>query len=108
MNDFNPGLEGVAVAETRLSRIDGEAGELHIAGYPVEEFATNATYEEAVYLLLHDRLPTAEELETFREDLANRREISETVHDVLGQAATRGAASDGRAPDGCCRRQPRN
>jgi citrate synthase len=88
MNDFNPGLEGVAVAETRLSRIDGEAGELHIAGYPVEEFATNATYEEAVYLLLHDRLPTAEELETFREDLANRREISETVHDVLGQAAT--------------------
>jgi citrate synthase len=88
MSDFNPGLEGIAVAETRLSRIDGEAGELQIAGYPVEDLATNATYEEALYLLLHDRLPTAEELDAFQTDLAGRREISEAVHDVLRQATT--------------------
>jgi len=81
------GLEGVTVAETRLSYIDGEAGELVIGGYPVEELAPNATYEESVFLLLHDRLPDAEELSAFRADLAARREISDEVRAVLRRAA---------------------
>ncbi|MEF8813781.1 MAG: hypothetical protein V5A55_08185 [Halovenus sp.] len=42
-DEFHPGLEGITVAETRLSHIDGEAGELLIAGFPVEELAVNAT-----------------------------------------------------------------
>nr|MDP9481283.1 citrate synthase/methylcitrate synthase [Actinomycetota bacterium] len=33
------GLEGVVAAETRLSRVDGEEGELIVAGFPVEELA---------------------------------------------------------------------
>ena len=45
------GLEGVVAAETRLSMVDGERGELIIAGYPVEELAPNASFEEAVALL---------------------------------------------------------
>ena len=35
----NAGLEGVVAAETRLSMVDGERGELIIAGHPVEEIA---------------------------------------------------------------------
>lgn len=61
-DDLHPGLEGIAVATTRLSHIDGESGELVVAGYPVAELTSNATYEERVYLLLHDRLPTSDEL----------------------------------------------
>ena len=49
--DYRPGLEGVVAGETRLSRIDGEAGELVVAGFPVEELATNATFEETLSLL---------------------------------------------------------
>lgn len=45
------GLEGVVAAETSLSMVDGERGELLIAGYPVEELAPNATFEETVALL---------------------------------------------------------
>ena len=85
--DLNQGLEGITVAETRLSDIDGEAGELVIGGYPVDELATNATYEESVYLLFHGRLPTADELDAFRADLADRREVGEEVHAVLERAA---------------------
>ncbi|PSP24484.1 citrate synthase/methylcitrate synthase [Halobacteriales archaeon QH_10_65_19] len=81
------GLEGVTVAETRLSYVDGEAGELLIGGFPVEELAPNATYEESVFLLLHDRLPDADERETFRADLAARREIGEEVRAVVRRAA---------------------
>ena len=81
------GLDGVAVAETRLSHVDGTRGELVIGGFPIEELATNATYEESVYLLLHDRLPTATELADFRDALAANRETTDEVRSVLRRAA---------------------
>jgi len=85
--ELNRGLEGIRVAETRLSDIDGEAGVLTIGGYPVAELARNATYEESVFLLFEDRLPTASELEEFRSDLAGRRAVGEEVRAVLKRAA---------------------
>ncbi len=57
--DVKSGLEGVIAAETRLSRVDGLAGELIIAGFAVEELASNATFEETLHLLWHDVLPDA-------------------------------------------------
>ena len=45
------GLEGVVVAETRLSEVDGEQGRLVIAGRDVEALAGAATFEEAAALL---------------------------------------------------------
>ncbi|MCA9631385.1 MAG: citrate synthase [Myxococcales bacterium] len=44
------GLEGVVVAETRLSHVDGLAGRLEIAGCPVQELATVPTEEVAALL----------------------------------------------------------
>jgi len=85
--ELDRGLEGVTVAETRLSEIDGEEGYLAVGGFPIEELAPNATYEESVYLLLHDRLPDADEREQFRDDLAARREIGDEVRAVLRRAA---------------------
>ncbi|MFC6976217.1 citrate/2-methylcitrate synthase [Halomicroarcula sp. GCM10025709] len=85
-----PGLEGVTVAETRLSRVDGEAGELLVGGYPVETLAGNASFEEAVYLLFEDRLPTGRELDRFRSELAAHRTLDEEVHGVVRRAAADG------------------
>ena len=48
---INKGLEGVIAAETALSLVDGERGELIIAGFPVAALALNATFEETVSLL---------------------------------------------------------
>src|ERR1043166_7758602 len=48
---MNNGLDGVIAAETALSMVDGAKGELVIAGYPVEELAPNATFEETVEIL---------------------------------------------------------
>ena len=86
-SEIHRGLEGIAVAETRLSHIDGESGDLTVGGYPIDELATDASYEECVYLLFNDRLPDADELASFRADLATRREIGEEVHAVLERAA---------------------
>lgn len=85
--NLNPGLEGVAVAKTRLSHIDGEDGELIIGGFPVEELANNTTYEECVFLLQNDRLPTADELAALQETLASNRQISDEVGSLLRRAA---------------------
>ena len=84
---FDPHLSSVAVAQTRLSDIDGANGSLVVGGYPVEELAANATYEEVVFLLFEDRLPTDEELDEFRADLAARRDIDDMVRDLLRTAA---------------------
>jgi citrate synthase len=48
---FVPGLEGVPVAETRLSRVNGARGHLVVAGRDIEDLAKNSTFEEAVALL---------------------------------------------------------
>ncbi|WP_332899728.1 citrate synthase [Haladaptatus sp. CMSO5] len=88
--ELNRGLEGIAVAETRLSYIDGEAGTLIIGGFPVSELAANATFEESVFLLLNDRLPTADELVAFRTSLASSRELTDETRAVLKRAASEG------------------
>jgi citrate synthase len=86
------GLEGVVAATTRLSSVDGEAGVLLLAGYPVEEIAPRATFEEMTWLLWNGDLPAAEELEAFRRRLAGRRRLPAEVLDLLRAAARRRVA----------------
>ncbi|WP_255168520.1 citrate synthase/methylcitrate synthase [Natrononativus amylolyticus] len=77
------GLDGVVVDETRLSTIDGERGELTIGGFPLAELAENARFEETLFLLYEDRLPTSDELEAFSDDLRERRALAPTTRDVV-------------------------
>lgn len=84
---FVPGLEGIVAAQTNLSSVDGQAGELIIAGFPVEELAGKASFEEALYLLWHDALPNAEQLTTFKQELADQRELPRAALDLLREAA---------------------
>jgi citrate synthase len=84
---FVAGLEDVVAAETRLSGVDGEAGELTIAGFPVEELAGRASFEEVLYLLWNDELPDAERLEKFRGELAGRRGVSRATMELLRSVA---------------------
>ncbi|WP_254534499.1 citrate synthase/methylcitrate synthase [Halomarina litorea] len=87
---LDPGLEHVIAAETRLSHIDGEAGELVVAGYPLAELAGHATFEETVFLLRNDRLPTESELDALRDDLRAHRDVPEVTRELLREAAERG------------------
>lgn len=84
---YVPGLQGVVAARTRLSKVDGRKGELVIAGYPLEEIAGRATFEEMVFVLWNDRLPNARELEAFRAQLVSVRELPAITRQVLEAAA---------------------
>src|SRR3954452_25075177 len=83
------GLEGVVAATTRLSSVDGEAGVLLLAGFPVEEIAPRASFEEMTWLLWHGDLPTAGELEAFRRRWISRRALPAAVLELLREAARR-------------------
>lgn len=71
---LNTGLRGVTIANTRICEVDGKNGRLIYRGYMIQDLA-NASYEEVVHLLLNEYLPTAEELQSFRNRLAAEREI---------------------------------
>ncbi|QSW99932.1 citrate synthase [Haloterrigena alkaliphila] len=86
-DDLKKGLEGVLVAESGLSTIDGDEGRLIYRGYPIEDLARGASYEEVVYLLWHGELPTADELEAFIASINEEREVSEDVLDTMERLA---------------------
>jgi len=84
---FVPGLADVVAAQTHLSSVNGLEGELIIAGFPVQELASQATFEEVAYLLWNDALPTSMELAEFRQALASRRKLPGATVEVLRAAA---------------------
>ncbi|QIB73147.1 citrate synthase [Halogeometricum borinquense] len=82
-DDLKRGLEGVLVAESELSYIDGDAGQLVYRGHTIEDLARNASYEEVVYLLWHGELPTREQLDEFSTAMAEERELDDAVLDEI-------------------------
>jgi citrate synthase len=91
MTAINTGLEGIVAAETRLSMVDGTAGELVIGGFPLAELAMNATFEESAWLLLTGELPDAAQLARFREELGTRRTLAPETLELLARIAESGA-----------------
>jgi len=47
------GLDGVVAAETRLSRVDGQAGRLIVRGHDIERLAGHTSFEAMAALLWH-------------------------------------------------------
>ena len=88
-SSYQPGLDGVVVAQTAISHVDGEKGTLVIRGLSVEDFAAHATFEETVYLLWHDALPDADSLRQFGSELAAHRQLEQHTLELLEAAAAR-------------------
>ncbi|MCX8117001.1 MAG: citrate (Si)-synthase [Desulfobacterota bacterium] len=79
----NIGLRGVKVADTRISDVDGERGVLIYRGYNIVDLAKHSTFEEVSFLLLHDRLPSREELRGFQERLSSERALPDEAINAL-------------------------
>jgi citrate synthase len=72
---YSKGLEGVIADETTICRIDGPRGKLYYRGYPIEDLARNSDFEEVTYLLLYEKLPTADEVAAWRTRMRASRDI---------------------------------
>lgn len=78
---LDKGLEGVVACTTKVSFIVGDS--LNFRGYTIDDLAENSTFEEVVYLLWNDRLPNAQELQTFSTTLRNEMTLAPEFIQVL-------------------------
>ncbi len=69
------GLDGVIAAETKIGYVDGINGKLFYAGYDIHDLAKHSCYEEVVFLLWNNRLPTKSELKALRADLIKEMKL---------------------------------
>jgi citrate synthase len=79
----NIGLRNVEVADTKICSIDGESGKLTYRGFDIFDLTKNSTFEETSYLLLFGDLPTAQQLQDFKEKLYSSRDIPVQVIRVM-------------------------
>jgi len=79
MFTFDSGYTSTAMCKSEITFIDGEKGILKHRGYDIAWLAENKIYLEVAYLLLNKKLPTPEELETFRYDMKVRSFMNEKM-----------------------------
>ncbi|WAS91225.1 citrate synthase [Nannocystis punicea] len=101
------GLDGVVVADTRLSEVDGERGRLVVEGHDIERLAGATSFEATAGLLWTGALPQGEALAAIRRALAEGRvrafeqlEADELPRFVDGMDALRAATARLTAEDG--------
>ncbi len=88
------GLEGIVANSTRLSAVIGDKGQLIYCGYDINELAGKVTYEEVVYLLWNNKLPTRSELDNFTQELRAQRELPSPLIEFLKSAPADAAPMD--------------
>lgn len=85
INMFQKGLKGIVAAETLISHIDGDKGELFYRGYEIRELTKKFDFEEVAYLLWFGHLPNNEELLFLKAELSRNRELPEYMKTILDQ-----------------------
>lgn len=83
------GLEGVQVANSAISKIDGQVGELRYRGYLITELADSSNFIETSWLLWRGELPNAGELASHTDELTAARALSDETIAVLRSAGVR-------------------
>ena len=86
------GLEGVIATSTAICKVEDNS--LIYRGYPIEELATKAEYEEVAYLLLNGELPNKQELRDFKAELTKHRALSPFLRQILQEMSESGTAMD--------------
>jgi citrate synthase len=83
---FNKGLEDVVAGSSGICYIDGDAGILAYRGIDIHELADNSSFEEVCYLLWFGKLPTRNELQELKLNLARERKLDASVISLIRQA----------------------
>lgn len=86
------GLEGVPVARTAVSDVDGLAGRYHYRGIDPTTFARTGTFEDAWHVLLHGSLPSADERGRFADRVRAAMRMPGALRDALPALAQLGPA----------------
>src|ERR671937_451558 len=78
-------LSGVPAGNTALCTVGRTGNDLHYRGYDILDFADEAEFEEVAYLLVHEKLPTRDELTKYKRKLRSLRALPEPLKKALEQ-----------------------
>jgi citrate synthase len=76
---YDPGFMSTASTESKITYIDGDAGELLYRGYPVEQLAERSSYLEIADLLINGALPTKASYKAFRDSITRHTMVNERL-----------------------------
>jgi citrate synthase len=76
---YDNGLANTGSCRSNITFVDGDKGVLLYRGYAIEDIAENCSFVEVAYLLVHGKLPNAEELLNFRRYLNEHSMIHEDM-----------------------------
>src|SRR5690606_34847719 len=80
---LDTGYMNTGACTSAITFLDGEKGILKYRGYSIEEIAEKSTLTESAYLVIHGRLPTAEELKKFEEKIASYNDVPEGLKTMI-------------------------
>ena len=78
-------LSGVPAGNTALCTVGRSGNDLQYRGYDILDFADEAEFEEVAYLLVHEKLPTRDELQKYKRKLQGLRGLPEPLKKALEQ-----------------------
>jgi len=76
-------LSGVPAGNTALCTVGRSGNDLHYRGYDILDFAEQAEFEEVAYLLVHEKLPTSQELKAYKSRLRKMRGLPKALKAAL-------------------------
>lgn len=76
-------LSGVTAGNTALCTVGKTGNDLHYRGYDILDVAQACEFEEIAHLLVHGKLPTADELRAYKQKLLALRGLPANVKAVL-------------------------
>jgi 2-methylcitrate synthase len=76
-------LSGITAGNTALCTVGVTGNDLHYRGYDILEIANTCEFEEIAFLLVHGKLPTRSELDSYKLKLKSLRGLSAAVRAAL-------------------------
>lgn len=77
------GLAGVVAGQTAICTVGKEGHGLTYRGYSIDDLAEKACFEEVAYLLLRGSLPNRDQLNQFRSEIAQKRDLPAALRTIL-------------------------
>ena len=80
---YDPGFAMTASCRSAITYIDGDQGVLLYRGYPIEQLATQSSFLEVAYLLMHGELPTQTQFAGFEQEVTHHTMMHEAFRTFL-------------------------
>jgi len=81
--EVKKGLLGVVVDETTVSQVMPDINSLTYRGYAVQDLCEKCIFEEVAYLVLYGELPNKTQLNKFKKQLEENRNITINLREII-------------------------